>query len=93
MSFIDWSDDEGIFGLLIEFVVDERNDAVADPKRKRFLTGLLADLHATKERFDENHADAINQLKTIYDSIDSEFRNDVVVVHIGDCIDELESIQ
>ena len=49
MTFIDWSDPEGMFGLLIEYVADERNESVGDSVRQKFLTQLLIDLTAANE--------------------------------------------
>lgn len=91
MTFIDWSDDEGIFGLLLEFVRDESNQTGDDPRRRRFLAELLKKLHRANERSEgRSKTDLIRHLKTIYDSIDAEFKNDPAVIHIADCIQELE---
>jgi hypothetical protein len=84
MTFIDWSDSEGMIGLLIEYVVDERNASNADPKRQKFLSELLADLQV--EQFN------LERLQNIYESIDPEFTNDVVIIHVHDCIEELKRI-
>jgi hypothetical protein len=85
MTFIDWSDSEEMIGLLIEYVVDERNASNADPKRQKFLSDLLADLQA----------DQLNlvRLQKIYESIDPEFKNDEVANHVHDCIDELKRLK
>ena len=93
MTFIDWSDPEGMFGLLIEYVADERNESVGDPARQKFLTQLLTDLTAANERSDiTNPAEAIRVLKSIHSSIGPQFKEDEVVAHLADCIAELEQI-
>jgi hypothetical protein len=93
MGFIDWSDSEGMFELLVEFVRNAQNESKRDPGRKRFLSQLVCDLKKLDQKFDDlTTEDAITQLQTIYDSIDSEFVEDPVTVHIKDCIDELEKV-
>ncbi len=84
MTFIDWSDSEEMIGLLIEYVADKRNESHEDPKRQKFLSDLLADLTKQQINFD--------RLQKIYESIDPEFRNDEVVIHVHDCIEELERL-
>ena len=78
MTFIDWSDSEGMFDLLIEFIRDEMNDSHADPDRQQFLGYLLTKVgesdHGTV-------ADAIKNLRVIQDSIDEKFTTDPVVLH------------
>jgi hypothetical protein len=85
MTFIDWSDSEEMIGLLIEYVTDEKNGAHGDPKRQKFLSDLLADLQS----------ETLNaaRLQNIYESIDPHFKNDDVVVHVHDCIEELKRVK
>jgi hypothetical protein len=85
MTFIDWSDSEEMIGLLIEYVADQRNESHADPKRQNFLSGLLADLQ-------EEQPD-LKRLQKIYDSMDPDFKNDDVAVHVHDCIEELKRLK
>jgi len=82
MTFIDWSDSEEMIGLLIEYVADVRNES--DDERRKFLTDLLADLKAEQLN--------LERLQTIYESVDPDFKNDDVVVHLHDCIEELRRI-
>jgi len=82
MTFIDWSDSEEMIGLLIEYVADVRNES--DDERRKFLTDLLADLKAEQLN--------LERLQTIYESVDPNFKNDDVVVHLHDCIEELRRI-
>jgi hypothetical protein len=82
MTFIDWSDSEEMIGLLIEYVSDERNESHGE--RQRFLSALLTDLQA--EQLD------LRRLQNIYDSIDPDFKNDDVAVHVHDCIEELKRV-
>jgi hypothetical protein len=93
MPFIDWSDSEEMVGLLIEYISDEGNESHGDRKRNRFLSNLIAEITELEERFSKQfNAEAINQLQKIYNSIDSEFKEDPVTVHIRDCIEELERL-
>ncbi len=93
MPYIDWSDPDEMFGLLVEFVADERSEAEDDPKRRRFLAKLVSDLMALQERFGAlSAAEGIESLRSIRSSIDDEFENDPVVEHLGACVEELERI-
>jgi hypothetical protein len=83
MTFIDWSDSEEMIGLLIEYVADERIES--DGERQKFLSNLLADLQS--EQLDAA------RLQNIYDLIDPDFKNDDVVVHVHDCIEELKRLK
>jgi hypothetical protein len=90
MAFIDWSDSEGMFDLLIEFIRDEMNDSPGDPDRQQFLGYLLTKVSASNEC---TVADAIKKLTAIQSSIDEEFKTDPVVLHITDFINELKRIR
>lgn len=93
MTFIDWSDSEGMLALLIEFVADERNECRGDIKRQQFLADLLLDLTALEEQFATfSGTEGIDELRTIHNSIDQEFKDDPVMVHVKDCIEELERL-
>jgi hypothetical protein len=85
MTFIDWSDSEEMTGLLIEYVADARNASHGDPKRQKFLSDLLTDLQAEKLN--------LVRLQKIYVSLDPDFKNDDVVVHVHDCIEELKQLK
>ena len=94
MTWIDWSDSEGMFGLLIEYVADAKTECAGDPARRKFLGKLLNDLNEANQRYDAITAkQATEVLRNIYESIDPEFRSDEVVIHIADCIEQLEQIQ
>ena len=84
MTFIDWTDSEGMFGLLIDFVADERAGCPEDSERQRFLSDLLAIL----ETLPAGHA--VEGLKEAYDSAGPEFEDDPAMVHLKHCIEELE---
>jgi hypothetical protein len=90
MTFIDWSDSEGMFDLLIEFIRDEMNDSSGDASRQQFLGHLLTKVSAATE---VTVADAIKKLAAIQDSIDEEFKTDPVFLHITDFMNELERIR
>lgn len=89
MSFIDWSDPEVLFGLLIEYVADEWS-AAREPGRRDFLAGLRESLEGAQAR---PPGETLEALCAIRDSIDREFEADAVVAHLGDCIEELERIR
>lgn len=92
MAYIDWSDSEDMFGLLIDFVYDARSDA-GDAGRRGFLSGLITKLEILQERFDSlSGIEAVAGLRDIQDSIDAEFAEDPVVEHLSACADELERI-
>ena len=93
MPFIDWADPEEMFGLLVEFVQDERNDETRDPARRRFLSKLSDDLSAHQEQFGSlPHVDRMRALRDIQQSIDKAFTDDPVVEHLVACGNELERI-
>jgi hypothetical protein len=89
MSFIDWSDSEGMLELLVEFVRDARNESSKDRNRQRFLSTLLKQLNDLVEG-SNNTKETIDRLTIIYQSIEQEFQNDAVVIHIRDCLEELK---
>lgn len=94
MTFIDWSDSEGMFGLLLDFVVDERAECEEDPERQRFLSELLAQLSTLEARLAEVSASVVVQgLKDAYESVGPEFAGDPVMAHLEDCIEELERVE
>ena len=90
MTFIDWSDSEGMFDLLIEFIRSEMNDSLGDPDRQKFLVDLLTKVSASN---DGTAADAIKKLRAVQSSVDEEFQTDSAVLHITDFINELEHIE
>ena len=93
MSFIDWSDSEAMFGLLLEYVADEHGEA-GEPARRVFLSRLKEQLQALQETFDVSPLDVlIGSLRAIHRSIPNEFQSDPVVEHLGACVEELERIQ
>ena len=93
MSFIDWSDSETMFGLLLEYVADERGEA-RDAARRVLLARLQEQLQAVQEIWDVSpSAEAIGALRAIHRSIPDEFQSDPVVEHLGACVGELERIQ
>lgn len=93
MTFIDLSDAEGVLGLLVDLVADETSSSHGDPDRHRFLSDLLAQLQALEQSSPELAPRAvIRRLRDLRRSADPAFANDTVVVHIRDCIEELERI-
>lgn len=91
MTFLDWSDTETMFGLLVDFVADARADSHGDRERSRFLSDLLTQLRAMEGRFsDVSTSRVLERLQEAHDSVDGEFVDDPVMVHLRDCIDELE---
>lgn len=94
MTFIDWSDAEGMFGLLVEFVADECKECTADAERARFLRNILRELTTIEERIaDIPVTQAIRALKDVCDGVAQEFADDPVIVHVEACIEELERVR
>jgi hypothetical protein len=94
MTFIDWSDSEGMFGLLLDYVADARAECPEDAERQLFLSELLAQLRATEGQVAEpSPAGTIQELRNIHASVDPEFATDPVMVHLHDCIEELERVE
>jgi hypothetical protein len=92
MSLIDWSDAEEMFGLLVDYVADEEH-AAHDAERRRFLTQLRARLEEMQDGFARGpSSEAVSALRAIHRAIGAEYEHDVVVGHLGDCVDELERI-
>jgi len=87
MTFIDWSDAEGMVELFQEFVRDEMNGCPSDTERQGFLDQLLEDVDAMRE--DEF---AIRKLRSVQESIPREFRADPASLHLADLIQELEGL-
>jgi hypothetical protein len=94
MTFINWSDSGEMLALLTEFVADERRESGNDEAREAFLADLLQELTLLNERFVKISTDAaIEELRTIQDSLSQEFSDDPVIVHLEACIEELERIR
>ena len=93
MPFINWSDPEEVLGLLAEYVADERLDERDDPERRTFLGALTSAITALTSDAEKLSVQAtIDRLRTIYDSQSPEFGNDHALIHLHDCIEELERI-
>jgi hypothetical protein len=94
MTFINWSDSEEMIGLLTEYVADERSASRPDGTREVFLAGLLQELTQLNEESATISTDrTIEMLRAIQDSVDPEFSEDPVLVHVEACIEELERIR
>ena len=89
MTFIDWSDAEGMVDLFQEFLRDELNGCSADTERQRFLNQLLEDVTSVREA---KLMDAIQGLRALQESISGEFSADQASMHLGDLIQELEGL-
>ena len=87
MTFIDWSDSEGMIDLYQEFVRDEMNGSLADEERQRFLNQILGDVESIGE-----DGNTIERLREIRDSIQDEFTADPASTHLVDLIQELERL-
>jgi hypothetical protein len=93
MSLIDWSDPDEMLGLLAEYVADERLAEQEDAHRSRFLHELSSALTALVSLAETLAVAAmIDRLRDIYDSQPAEFGSDPALVHLEDCIQELERI-
>jgi hypothetical protein len=87
MSFIDWSDAEGMIELFKEFIRDEWSDSLADTERREFLDDLLGEVGAMQKL---TIVEALQKLREIHESIRGEFRSDPASLHLSDLIHELE---
>lgn len=93
MTFIDWSDPEGMFGLLVDHVADERGECSGDPDRQCLLSSLFASLKELQARLPEIPIPALTQkLRELEESAGPEFAGDPVMVHLRECIEELEKV-
>ena len=91
MTFIDLSDAEGMIGLYVELVADERAGCQDDPERLRFVEELLAQLKSIEANLDQVHLSAtVQELKDLHESADNNFANDPVMVHLNDLVEEIE---
>jgi hypothetical protein len=89
LTFIDWSDAEGMLELFQEFVRDELNDCLADTERQKFLNDLLEDVASIREA---NVGGAVRRLRAVQESIQDEFSGDPASAHLADLIEELEGL-
>jgi hypothetical protein len=93
VTFIDWSDAEGMFGLLLDFVADESSECRNDPERLRFLSDLSAKLRIVESQISEIPVSVVLQrLRDIQESVGPEFANDPVMLHLEDCIEEVQRV-
>jgi hypothetical protein len=93
MTFIDWSDPEEMLGLLAEYVADERAGEGEDRERAEFLDDLGAALMDLVPQAQEwSVLEVGERLRELRDSQAPEFRGDPALVHLEDCIQELERI-
>ena len=93
MSFINWSDPEEMLGLLSEYVIDEYVESNEDATRSGFLCALSTELGVLALHASElSVPQAIDQLRIIRDSQPPELRDDPALIHMEDCIEELERI-
>jgi hypothetical protein len=91
MPYLDLSDPEEIFGLLVDYVCEERQGSGA--ARRRFLSSLLRQLLDLQDRFHVlSAAERVLAVRSISDSVNAEDRDDPVVSHLDACGEELERI-
>ena len=92
MSLIDWTDAEDMFGLLLDYVADQRNDA-RDLERRQFLTTLLDSISELQERFPRlTAAERIETLRELSRSFNGDFEDDPVAQHLDDFAVELDRL-
>ena len=93
MTFIDWSDAEEMVGLLVEYVADEESDERAHRDRAKFLRDLSSALRVIASQTPDVPVEqTIASLRTIRESQSREFAADAALVHLDDCIEELERL-
>ena len=92
MSIIDWSDPEEMLGLLAESIRDEIvAQSRTDHERIAFLRALSKDVHAIASR-DATPNEALAALREVSEAQSEDFANDPALIHVNDCIQELERI-
>ena len=79
-----------MLGLLSDYIADERADAAGD--RAEFLDDLRSAVSGLVSR-ELSASDLAVELRAIYDALPREFSRDPVVIHVSDCIEELEKLQ
>ncbi len=92
MSIIDWSDPEEMLGLLVEYVRDELTGERHDRERRGFLRSLWGALDALDSQGSLSAREALPRLRSVADEQPSAFASDPALVHVRDCILELERI-
>jgi len=92
MPFIDWSNAEGLFDMLVEYVADAKTEAYGDTGRERFLQQLLSQLTAAQE-YQEDLPLLMDKLRSIIQSVNPEYGDDPVMEHLTACLEELERIR
>jgi hypothetical protein len=76
-----------LFGLLVEYVSDEQNEA-KESTRRAFLSQLRVRLEQLQEGFNAlSPVEVIDALRAIRRSIGDEFETDSVVEHLSACVD------
>jgi hypothetical protein len=91
VTFLDLSDAEGMIGLYLELVADERTGCQDDPERLRFVEELLEQLKSMEANLDQVHLSAtVQKLKDLHESADNDFANDPVMVHLNDLLEEID---
>ena len=93
MPFIDLSDPEEMFSLLIEYVEDELNESDGKTGRRTFLSKLVEALFELEQEFTTlSGTERVELLKNIIAEVDMEFQHDSVVEHLLALVEELERI-
>lgn len=93
MTFIDLSDAEGMLGLFIDLVEDERAECQDDPERLRFVEWLLAELKTMEVGLDQvPRAAIVHKLRSLQRSADRRFALDPVMVHLDDLTEAIENV-
>jgi hypothetical protein len=87
VTFIDWSDAEGMIELFTDFVRDEWSNSSTDTERRDFLDDLLGEAESMQNL---TPLETLQRLREIYDAIRREFRADPASLHLADLIQELE---
>ena len=91
MAFVDFSDPEDMFDLLIDYLTDARSET--DSTRRDFLSGLLDRLGEMRDDFSGmSPAQQGASLRELRHSLEAEFAGDPVAQHLEDCAAELERL-
>ncbi len=93
MSILDWSDPGEMVGLLAEYVRDELGQALEDRERAGFLRALSSAVESLASHAELPPRETLARLRGIYASQQADFAADQALVHVHDCIQELERIE
>ncbi|NNF08269.1 MAG: hypothetical protein HKN21_16020 [Candidatus Eisenbacteria bacterium] len=90
---IDWEDPQELFGMLMEFVADSRQETQSDAHRDEILGTLVEDLEASQWLFeDATPKEVAKRLRELEHRLEGLPPNDPVVEELTRCLEELDGL-